>query len=359
MKRIQFLFALMMLVVFNEASQGQEVHTFYSGVRGLGMGGAQVATVDDETALLVNPANLAKLRDFYGTVFDPELDASDRLNNIYTVAPFTGPYDLPQVAVSLSKNKDVYFHHRSQFFPSFVVKNFGIGFLYKQQVDMIMNPAGTQINTYYTQDEGIFLGYSFRFFDGRIKLGFLGKAYDRVQVINPTAAYPGNYNLQAIASEGAAVGGDIGLTLAAPWTFLPTLSVVARDVGSTQFTSGKNVVMTTTGIPAPVTQDYDVGLAIFPIFNNSVRSTWTIEAQQILAASTSLDQYRYLHGGWELNVKDKFFFRVGMNGHWWTSGLELDVGALQFQFATYGQDVGTGATLREDRRFTGKLAFRF
>ena len=37
------------------------------------MGGAQVATVNDETSLLVNPAALGKLRDYFITVADPEI----------------------------------------------------------------------------------------------------------------------------------------------------------------------------------------------------------------------------------------------------------------------------------------------
>jgi hypothetical protein len=359
MSKNMLFIAVLFIIFASKLVQAQEVHNFYYGVRGLGMGGAQIAVVNDETALLVNPANLSKLRDYFGTIFDPELDASDRLNNIYTSAPFTGPYDLVEVSNSLNKNKGTYFHHRSQVFPSFVVRNFGIGLLYKQQVDMVMNAAGTQINTYYTQDEGLFLGYSFRLFDGRIKIGFLGKAFDRVQVIDATKAYPGSYNLQAIASEGAAVGGDVGLTLSAPWTYIPTLSVVARDVGDTQFTAGKNVVMTTTGTPTRITQDYDVALAIFPNISNNVRTTWTIEAQNVLVAQTAVDPYRYLHAGWELNYKDIIMMRLGMNGHWWTAGFELNASSLQFQFATYGQDVGTGTNITEDRRFTGKLAYRF
>ena len=48
-----------------QVSWARERRSFYEGVRGRGMGGAQIATVNDETALLVNPAGLGKLRDFY------------------------------------------------------------------------------------------------------------------------------------------------------------------------------------------------------------------------------------------------------------------------------------------------------
>ncbi len=56
----------------------QERYETYNGVRMLGMGGAGVATVNDETALLVNPAALGKLRDVFVTIVDPEVDCERR-----------------------------------------------------------------------------------------------------------------------------------------------------------------------------------------------------------------------------------------------------------------------------------------
>ncbi len=323
------------------------------------MGGAKIAVANDETSLLANPAGLGKLRDYYGTLLDPELEFSQNYNGIYNSGPFSAPTDLVQISNSLNKSPDTYFHIREQVFPSFVVRNFGIGIYYREVLDMIMNTAKTSTNIFYQKDEAILLGYNFRFWDGRIKIGFTGKAIDRVEVVNPALAYPGNYTLQANASEGAAVGGDVGLNLTAPWIWLPTLSIVARDVGSTQFTSGKNIQMTTTGIPNPVTQDYDVALAIFPIHANRARSSVTFEVQSLLASQTAADPIRYYHAGWEMNYSDFFFLRAGMNGHWWTAGMEMSTQNLQFQLASYGEDVGQGNALTEDRRYVLKFAFRF
>lgn len=346
------------LFVFVETAHSQELHEFYNGSRAMAMGGAQIAVVNDETALLSNPAGLGKLRDYYGTILDPEADFGQNLNGIYTASPFTSPFDPAQVATSLNSSRNTYYHARAQVFPSFVVKNFGIGVYYRYLLDMRMNSTGTSLSTFYWEDAALLLGYNFRFFDGRVKLGFTGKLISRIE-IDKQIALPASVTLQNQASEGAAVGGDIGLNLAGPWHWIPTLSVVARDVGSTQFTAGKNVRMTTTGIPNKITQDYDIAFAVFPIHANRTRSSFTIEVQKYLAAVQSTDQLRYLHVGWELNQSDFFFLRAGMNGRWWTAGLELATEKIQFQLTTYGEDIGQGTTSEEDRRYIFKFAFRF
>jgi hypothetical protein len=351
---------ILFLSLLSQRARTQEVHTFFSGARSLAMGGAQIAVVNDETALLANPAGLGKLRDFYGTILDPEGDANQNANTLYNTTQFNSPTDMTQISNALSKSPNTYYHFREQLFPSFVARNFGIGVFYRQELDMQMNAATNAINTFYRQDEALLLGYNFRFFDGRVKIGFTGKAIDRVEVNKNSVAYPGNFGLQNLASEGAGVGGDVGIILTAPWALLPTISAVARDVGSTQFTAGKNIQMTTTTIPATVNQDYDLALAIFPIHSNKTRSSITVEVQQLLAAQSDLDQMKYFHAGWELNFSDAFFLRAGMNGHWWTGGIEISGQNLQFQLTSYGQDIGiSGTSIQEDRRYVVKFAFRF
>lgn len=355
------LIVILLGTFFSLSISAQEIREYFNGARMLGMGGASVAVVNDETAMLSNPAGLGKLRDYYGTFLDPEIDLGQNVQGIYNLSPFTDPFDTTQVANSLFRSKNTYYHARAQIFPSYVVKNFGIGIFYKFLLDMKMNAAGNAVETFYQEDAALHLGYNFRFFDGRIKLGVVGKLISRIEWNNATKAYPGNFGLQTNASEGAAIGTDVGLNFAAPWTWLPTLAIVARDVGSTQFTAGKNIryLPTTTPIPTMMTQDYDVGFAVFPIHANRTRSSFTVEVQKVLAATASTAQSKYLHVGYELNASDVFFFRLGMNGPWYTAGLELATEKFQFQFATYGEDVGQGATLQEDRRYLLKLGFRF
>lgn len=351
---------MLIIILIGLTSAGayaQEVREFYNSARSLAMGNTSIAIVNDETALLHNPAGLGKLRDYFGTIFDPEMDGSTTLSNMYTQKPFS-PFSLDSVKQTLDVVRETNYHARAQLFPSFVVRNFGIGIFGRYQLDAIMNTAGTTMTTAYYDDLALVLGYNLRFFEGRIKLGFAGRLVSRIEVVGDLDATQ-TLSPSANGSEGVAAAGDVGLILTGPWAWLPTISAVARDVGGTKFTAGKGVRLQTATIPAQIEQDIDVAVAVFPIHANRARSSFTIEQQKLTAASRDTDKTKYLHVGYEFNLADIFFVRAGMNGAYWTAGLELASEHTQIQLSTYGEEVGTSATPTENRRMVMKFAFRF
>lgn len=362
MKRISFvhsaLFAFL-LYALPAGAQQYEVREFYTGARQMAMGGAAIAVVNDETALLTNPSGLGKLRDSYGTIIDPELDTSTNISGIALRNPIKGYFEPAGVESALVANPEKYYHAKLQLFPSYVVKNFGIGLYGNYLLDARVNAAGTEMQTYYRSDLALLLGYNFRLWDGRIKFGFTGKAVSRIEV--DKALVPGSdLSLANNASEGAGIGGDVGLTLAAPIIWIPTISAVARDVGGMKFESGAGLRMDSSGRrPNPVKQDIDVAVALFPIHANRTRSSFTIEYQKMTAASESTNKMKYGHVGYEFNYGDLIFLRAGLNQGYWTAGVEFATEHMQLQLTSYGEEVGADATPEENRRVVFKFAFRF
>lgn len=346
------------MMFFAKVSFAQEVRENYNGARSLAMGGAAIAVVNDETALLANPAGLGKLRDAYGTIIDPELEGGYNTKRMYDTKAFTNPFDLEQVRDTTDYTRDTYFHAKGQMFPSFVVRNFGIGIHASRTLDAQMNTAGTGMTTFYQDDIALHMGLNLRLFDGRIKIGAVGKAISRIE-IDKVIAIPDSMDLSQHASEGVGVGMDAGIIMTAPVMLLPTISAVVRDVGGTEFTAGSGVRMQTTTRPKAVDQDMDVAFAFFPIHGNQSRSSFTVEYQKIKAASEATDKQRYFHLGYEYNYSDVLFIRAGMNQHYWTAGFEIASEHTQFQLSSYGEDVGVDGTPLEDRRYVFKFAFRF
>lgn len=365
MKWILYIVFTVNLFLLPTWARAAELREFYNGVRGLGMGDSSVAVVNDETALILNPAALGKLRDFYGTILDPELDMGQKAINMYNAKAYTQPFTLSNVVPAATAVPGDYYHARGQIFPSFVAKNFGIGILQKYNMDLLSDATGTNVETFYRDDLAILLGYNFRFFDGRIKLGFTGKVISRVEINE--SALPANGPLDlptlgtnGIAKEGVGMGADVGLILTAPWTFLPTLSAVVHDVGNTTFDKMPGTrLSTSTARPAMAVQDVDVGVALFPIHKKNIRSSWTLEYRNLLTASSQDDKAKLIHGGLEFNFGDVFFLRAGYNQRYFTGGFELSSERFQFQIATYGEEIGTATAPTEDRRYTFKLSFRF
>lgn len=357
----KFFCRLYLTVIFFSYSfrvQAQEVYEFYNGARAMAMGGATIAVVNDETALLNNPAGLGKLREMYGTILDPELELGQTYLSLNGNKIVSSPFDLESVRSSLSTNTNKYYHIKAQLFPSFVVRNFGFGFYGRQSLDAMMDTAGTSMTTYYRDDFAFVAGINLRLFDGRIKIGVNGRAVNRIEV-NKTLTSTDTYTLAAQATEGSAIATDAGIILSAPWYLIPTISAVVRDVGNTKFTFKDGVRARYSNRPEQVDQDTDVAIALFPIHTNRSRSVFTAEVQKLTKMSQDTDKNKYYHVGYEYNFGDVLFIRAGMNQRYYTGGIELSTTHTQFQFSSYGEEIGTSTAPVEDRRYILKFTIRF
>ncbi len=338
--------------------KAQERMEFYNGVRALGMGGATVAVVNDETSLIQNPAALGKLRNSFITVFDPELDISED-NERLVGADLALGFDVQSALDLLNAQPTKYLYNRMSVFPSIVVPNFGFGFYAKYELSANLSEDQSTYQLDYVNDIAFVIGYNFRFFDGKVKLGFNAKVNNRTELHNTYPSTTTGLDLATDGSEGLGIGSDVGLILTAPWKLLPTLAIVGRDVGGTRYDFQDGFFNSTNTRPENVDMSVDVGLAIFPIMGKGVRSTWTIEARDVMNLSTYTDQTRLYHGGFEINFYDAFFFRGGYNQRSWTAGMEFAVGNYQLQVASYGEDVGRNGEYLENRRYVAKFAYRF
>ncbi|MEO0335317.1 MAG: hypothetical protein AAF202_02930 [Pseudomonadota bacterium] len=358
------LLAGALVLLPSHRASAQERFEFYNGVRQLGMGGAVIAVVNDETALLSNPAGLGKLRDYFITVADPEVELGTDNFGLFNTDQQKS-FDLQEVlnAARETDNVGKRVHSKAQVFPSFVVPNFGFGFLGKYEMDAEVTEANTaNFDVRYNNDYAFVAGFNFRFWDGRIKLGVNTRVVNRVNVTATLSSASTDLDINSIASEGVGVASDIGLILTAPWDWLPTLSAVVRDVGNTTYDlrPGLFTDADDTQRPDPTEQSIDAAVALFPIVGKRTRMTWTAEYRGVLTAGDEEDALKRFHTGFELNFRDTFFLRGGMNQRYWTAGFELAVGNYQLQAASYGEEIGTSLDeLREDRRYVLKFAYRF
>jgi hypothetical protein len=361
--RVLVVFSIFVSSVVSSVAWTAERFEFYNGIRPLGMGNASVASVNDETALIVNPAGLGKLRNFFGTILDPEVDMGSSALNTYRAKSFSNPTSISQVLPAVAAAPGDYFYARTQLFPSFVARNFGIGLLIKNELATEAASA-TSASVFYRDDMALLLGYNFRFWDGRIKFGFTGKLISRTEVNEAAIDPSGAVDLPSLATanqakHGLAIGTDVGLMLTAPWDNLPTLSLVARDIGNTTFDKTYFTRMTTNERPNSVAQDVDAGVSFQFIHKPNVRSLWSFDYHGLLTAKDEEDKNKLYHLGVEVNFGDVFFFRAGYNQRYVTAGFELASERFQFQVASYGEEIGTAAAPKEDRRNVAKFTFRF
>lgn len=359
MRGLQVLF----LILLSALAQAAEKYEFYNGVRQLGMGGAGIAVANDETAVFINPAALGKLRDPFLTIVDPELHMSSAIGS-YTSGFDFNLIGIENIAEKIRDNPDKHFHLKGQVFPSIVVPNFAAGVLIKYEMNGDFDSTDNEVDLDYVNDFTAVLGYNLRLFDGRLKVGFSGRYINR-SIIKASDSIPvadiDGADAENLAQNGGGIALDAGVILTAPWATLPTLAVVVRDIGDTSFDLGAGFASGTGVKPDSVKQSVDAALAFFPIIGKRTRTTITFEMRDILSEDEddTEDIYRLLHGGVELNISDVFFIRGGMNGRYWTAGLEFAIQNFQFQAASYGEEIGTAETTKEDRRYVFKFAYRY
>jgi hypothetical protein len=350
---------ILVLVFWASFAQAAERYEFYHGIRQMGMGGAIVAVVNDETALLSNPAALGKLRDHFITLIDPEIEFNGHFTNAYknrNVLDLVTPGGLIQAAQDFP---DTHYHAGAKVFPSLVLPNFGFGVLANFSYDATSDGTGANVDIRYRNDYAAVIGYNLRLWGGRIKIGFSAKAVNRTEYVGTLPTSDTNYEWKDLVAEGGALAVDAGLILTAPWDYLPSIAGVVRDVGDTAYDAGGGFMYDTTRRPENKKQTVDAGFSITPILANRTRMQITGEYRDVMNVAEEKDIYRRIHAGIEFNFADMFFLRGGMNQRYWTAGLEFAIQRFQFQAASYGEDIGADEDPKEDRRYMGKFVFRF
>jgi len=268
-------------------------------------------------------------------------------------------YNNPQSTLDLAKkNPDQHLHFEAQTMPAFVTTNFGIGVYGKYSTDAQYSPSTGNMQYNYFNDFGAELGYCFRLFGGRLHIAASGKMINRVYVNALLAGSSSNLSLSNLAREGTGAGVDAAVMLSGPWIFLPTITAVVHDVGGTNFTIRNGIFYKTGNNPPPQEQEVNVAIGIFPIYSNYSRGSITVEYDDVLNPVTA-DPWRNWHAGVEFDFNDVFYIRGGFNEHYWTAGLEFDLGRNQIQLASYGEEIGLAPQQIEDRRYVAQYGFRF
>lgn len=347
--------------VASAASFNGEIDEFYTGVRSLGMGGVYVNTVNDETALLTNPAGLGKLRDYTFTIVDPELHGAFANTEIVSVTNFMDALSIQGLLDRLNQTRGQHWHSKMQLFPSFVAPNFGIGLLAKYQMNAAVDPAGTTYRLDYVNDWALALGYNFRMYGGIVKVGVTGRFVNRSEIHDNLDPASTGLTVAGIAREGMGIAADAGLILTAPIAGLPALGFSVRDVGNTSYNFREGMFNATALRPQDTEQTVDVALSFQPILGNRTRATIAFEYHGITTplVESQEDATKRSHAGIEFNFADFAFVRAGANQGYWTAGLEFATEKFQLQVASYGEEIGNPNGRREDRRWVGKFALRF
>lgn len=343
-------------------ANAQEVFEQHTNARALAMGGAFATLVDNEEALWYNPAGIAKNGGIFWTVMDPKVGVSDPSSAMQTFSDLGNAASF-ETALDSMYGKPIWLGASAK--TSIILPFFAAAYYYDIDASIIAeNPVAPTLTTNYISDTGIAFGTGWSI-AGIWQMGFAFKYINRTgvrknwgtatiaDIISGTTTPDVIFNSFS-DSVGTGYSLDFGTNITIPTVVQPTISLVWKNIGNTNFRSA-------IGVTPPPTDDSDLQLGASMLFSIPfVHISPAIEFRNILDADVQLG--KKTHMGIELGLP-LIDLRAGYYQGYLSYGLGLNLGLLQIDASSWGVEMGGYPGQFESRRYmvqaTLRLGFDF
>jgi hypothetical protein len=311
-----------------------------SSVHALGMGGTGVNTERGPYALFYNPANLAA-KDT-GTniqVVNVQFDGAEGLMGQVKDAKAISFGDLQKLYPYLNANKNTAVGARYSLYPNITLRNFSVGFLYERNRAAEVRAADDALHLMGRDRMGPTAALSYRLFGGIFRLGasaqFLTVGDMNSIVKPPITVGTLDYNTYEDAGSGLVLTG--GATLTLPFAYLPSFSVVARNLGDSKF-SAPPVANFGVGRSVPIqymTFDFGTSMTIYLAKRAELKLAFDYHDLTNRLAGT---RFRHVFAGTEIIFFDLLKLRAGLMHGYPTFGLGFTPKKASLELAVYSEE---------------------
>ncbi|WP_374075038.1 hypothetical protein [Bdellovibrio bacteriovorus] len=347
MKLLAFLF-----LIFSSQTWAQSLGDTGRSIRARGMGGVYVPFVGGADALFVNPAALGR-----GSVLDIKLMELTVGANTELVENLSAFQDIdPNDPTTFNQFYGKKMWAQATGKAAVALPFLALGYLNDSEVSVeLHNPAFPQFETYFRNDEAVYLGTAFPLGPGTY-LGMSLKRINRwggsVQELAVSDVADAS-SLQDIGdrfqNKGTGYGFDLAISteLQAP-VLKPTLALVWQDVGSTAFkqTAG-------TDAPPHIEQNltFGAGLGVdLPGLDLSLG----LEARHLMEPDIELG--KKIHVGAEISLP-MIDLRAGYNQGYLSYGAGINLLIFQLDAVSYTEETGLYPGQAGDARYMVSLSF--
>lgn len=246
----------------------------------------------------------------------------------------------------LDANKDKRQYARVSFIPSIVVNRFMVSYIYDLQAAAVSQGSETGlVDTHYRATSGI--GYGFSVGDRKGKL-YLGAFFTHLQREETKGAFDyvsiDNRDLRRnlIKDNKKKYRGsasNVGLIWKIADKAMPTLGIVARDIGDTRYDSSEDGVDTII-----VEEDISISFSVSPRIKKWMYLNFSIEGSDLTDHDTSLQ--KKLKTGLELTFGRNWGYRAlagirtGYNNAGVSYGIFANIGLIGIQASSHAVDIG-------------------
>lgn len=345
MEPVKRLILVCAVLTFAASAGARELPRYFQGARPLGMGGAFTAVADDENALFYNPAGLDRVEEWGMAIVNPLVEVGEKGYRFYRDSQDADLDDTREVVDLLRDYLGEYIHYRAALFPHFVMKHLAFGVLGQGNVNVEPHNQAfpeAEVNAFGTV--GAHLGVGYGFFGDRLRLGagvkYL-KAYRLEQIYTAADIAADNFDdrVEDDVDRGSGIGFDAGAMYTFPVALRPTVAAVIQNIADTDL-----------GAAGELPQQVNLGVSVghdFSWLTLTGAADWVDVNTQL---GTDDDFFKRLHLGIEARLPKVLSVRTGLYQGYASFGATVDLWILKLDYATYAEEIGSGAGVRADRR---------
>ncbi len=358
---------LFLIFIFSLGPAFAEI-TFEDGVfpelitsaRGLGMGNAYAARVDDHHAAFYNPAGLGTFRKWQVHLFNMHLETNKTLWEAGTggqvsnaFSNFTKTYSLDGVRELLSDHKGKMSHARYHFFPNMTFRNLSVGYMLAVQKRATIGVEDDAKFEYADRrDHGPVVSLNIPFMGGVVKVGATLVWLMRREAIGEADADQTFELRDSDYDKGQAYIFTGGTKLTLPVFGLPTFSATLHNMAGSSFSK----VSDSNDTPEDIKQNLVLAFGLTPQIGKALR--WHLELDYKDALGKyDLSTTRRVSAGMELDIARIMFVRLGYGDGFGSVGIGVKAREFQVDLTTYAVDTTSSEFQgEEDRRFVFSIS---
>jgi hypothetical protein len=296
------------------------------------MGGVTLP-LSNETgnSLFNNPAGLAKNTKFRAEYLNLQFDVNSGLAGDMTQA--TKMFNLGTLTGVL--NSDINYLYSGGIGNLTAVSwgGFAVGLLLQDRVRAYSD--GTNVH-YETNSLAVpALGYGFSLARGVVRLGYSLQFVNLATGTTQATADSGARFLSGL-SEGKGLAHTASVNFAFPFTYLPTLSLVARNIGGVTYATGSLLPRANSPIGAPPTEEMtvDAAFGMMVRVSGQVKTNWYLQYKDI-NNRVSVPFLEKMNLGLDISLSPAVGIRAGMTGNQFSAGLGYRSESSEINLAYY------------------------
>lgn len=324
-----------------------------SSTRALGMGDAAINTERGPNSIFYNPANIAAKNTGTNTQFvNIQMDTSEGFLSELSKDKVPNVMSLSTLYNELKSNPGSYSSGRFSVFPNFTIRDFSLGMLYEVNQGALVDPITGDLRVKARDRFTPVAAFSFRLFSGILRIG-VSAQYLTVgnadSIISSPSTVPSLDFKNSIDSR-AGLSKTAGVTVTLPVRYLPSFSIVARDIGNTAFTLPP-LVKFGTGSDVPVQHmTFDAATSLTLYLARRIEMVTEIDYRDTVNELHG-GRFRHVFLGTEFIAFDFFRFRAGMMSGYLSGGFGIKTPKASLDLAVYSEEIDDRLRGQKETRY--------